>query len=523
MITTLPQWQALKKHQQEIASVPLRDLVNNDPQRFKEFSISAANIIFDYSKNHINKTTLSLLLELAQACELKNHITALFSGEKINITEQRAALHIALRDIDNSSSRLYDPAIHDAVIKSLQKITAFVNAIHTGKYCGYSGKPITDIINIGIGGSDLGPAMVTHALTPYHPTNLRFHFISNLEDSHRINVLKQLNPETSLFIVSSKSLTTQETLINTQTIQQWFKQQTKQQDLSQHFVAVTANEAKARELGINAENIFPVWDWVGGRYSLWSAIGLPIALAIGMEHFKQLLHGAHKMDQHFYQAPFSENMPVIAGLLDIWYYNFFHSTAHAILPYTDLLQSLPAYLQQAAMESNGKSVTCDNQSVDYATGPIIFGAPGTNGQHAFHQWLHQSQHLIPVDFIIPLQSFLADQTHHVMLVANAFAQSKALMDGKLDALPYKILPGNKPSNLLLFKQLTPATLGALLAFYEHKIFVQSAVWNINAFDQWGVEYGKQLANSILPALLNQKEVLDFDPVTDELIRIYRKL
>lgn len=518
----------------------MRDLFQADTNRAEHFSLSAADLFLDYSKNRITAKTLELLCQLADATNLSEKINAMFDGAIVNDSEHRPALHSALRNLNNDAIVVNGENVMPSINQTLDAMAKLVTQIHTDDWRGFSNKTITDVVNLGIGGSDLGPAMATEALAPYAVSNLRLHFVSNLDGSHIAQTLNKLNPETTLFIVSSKSFTTIDTIANAETAKSWFKQNTNNASLDKHFLAITCNQNKAVEFGINAENIFPIWEWIGGRYSLWSAIGLPIALVIGMDHFRELLAGAHAMDQHFRSAPFAQNMPVILGLLDIWYGNFFAAQAHAILPYDQSLNLLPAYLQQASMESNGKQVTQQGEPVDYTTGPVIFGTPGTNAQHTFFQLLHQGTYLVPVDFIVPATSHYPIGQHHATLFANCLSQSKALMQGKTaeqvleelqlagytkeaaqKLLPHKVTPGNRPSNTIIFPKLTPQTLGALLALYEHKIFAQCAIWQINPFDQWSVELGKQLAATILPELNNEKNSSQQDSSTKNLITYYK--
>lgn len=539
MISNCPEWQALANHQTAISQIHLSKLFQDDQTRFTQYSLEAANLFLDYSKNHINNQTLELLFELAHAAKVKEAIAAMFRGDIINTSEQRAAYHVALRSITPPQNFSVHSTIQQNVLNVLNKMALFVGQVHNGEGLGSAGKPITDIINIGIGGSDTGPAFVCDALTSYQCSQIRLHFISNIDGGPLETTLNQLNPETSLFIISSKSFTTQETLVNAQTIRSWLQQKLGDSWLH-HCIAVTQNVEQAIKFGIPTENIFPVWEWVGGRYSVWSATGLPIALAIGYDNFTEFLAGAHDMDEHFYTAPLAQNMPVILGLLGIWYNNFFQTHAHAILPYDAALTSLPMYLQQMEMESNGKRVTHLGQTVNYQTAPISFGGPGTNAQHSFYQLLHQGTKLIPVDFIVPLQSHHSLHQHHTILIAHAFSQSKALMEGQTAEgirqemrnkyteeeiqrlTPHKILPGNRPSNTLLLPKLTPRTLGALLALYEHKVFVQSVIWQINAFDQWGVEWSKQLANQILNNILDSNIPTNYDHSTNGLLMRYHK-
>lgn len=525
----------LKSHFEKIADVKTCDLFASDPLRFTKFSLSAAGLFLDYSKNKITSETISLLCESAIQANLQEKIADMFAGKPINITENRAVLHTALRDPNNK--------LHPEIQKVLQKMQKCVTAIQNGTWKGFSGQKIRTIINLGIGGSDLGPSMATKALTPYCSPEYELHFVSNVDSTHIAEALKKADPETTLFIVASKTFTTQETLCNAVTAKNWILSQSNDENaIKHHFIAVTAKPDRAEQFGIAKENIFPFWDWVGGRFSLWGAIGLSIALAVGMENFQQLLAGAHAMDEHFRSTPFEQNMPVILALLGIWNINFFNTKTQAILPYDQYLELLPAYLQQLEMESNGKRVSLDGEILDYATAPVIWGAVGTNGQHAFHQLLLQGTQTIPVDFIIAAKTHNPIGEHHALLVANCFAQSQALMNGKnstevYDELirqglnpddakkltPHKIIPGDIPSNTIMIEQLTPFALGALLALYEHKVFVQGVFWNINSFDQWGVELGKQIANAILPNITDPQKPLNFDNSTNGLITKYQQL
>lgn len=508
-LTKSSEWQTLHHHQEEMATIHLRDLFEKDPERFSKFSLEAAKIFLDYSKNRITSNTIDLLCQLANACQLEKHIDDLFSGNIVNQSENRPALHTALRDQKKASLLVDQNNIMSAIRAAQEKMAAFTDQILSGAWKGFSGKLITDIVNIGIGGSHLGPALVTEALSHDTKTSLRIHFITTTDCAHISQTLKQLSPQTTLFIVSSKSFSTIETLANAELVKKWFFEQgAPQTAINKHFVAVTAQPQKVQSLGIPSENIFPLWEWIGGRYSLWSSIGLPIMLAIGKEKFFELLGGAHAMDQHFRSTSFSQNMPVILGLLDVWMNNFFDAHARAILPYDQSLQLFPAYLQQLHMESLGKQVTQQGEPLSLATGQVIFGHIGTDAQHSFCQLLHQGNLLIPVDFIVPIKPHHAFKEHHDILLANALGQSQALMIGKTDPnLPsYKTLEGNRPSNMILLPQITPYTLGALLSLYEHRTFVQSVIWGINAFDQWGVEIGKELANNILAELKKEKNL-----------------
>lgn len=538
-------WQALNAHHETIKHVQMRQMFQDDPQRADKFSVQLGNLFFDYSKNRVQQETIKLLVNLAEQADLPAKIGLMFNGEKINSTEHRAALHTALRN------RSVQPVYVDGknVMPDVQRVFGlmrnFSEAVRSGKHLGYTGKPIRDIVNIGIGGSDLGPLMVCEALKPYASSNLRAHFVSNIDSTHLLETLKKLDAETTLFIVSSKTFTTQETLTNARSARQWLieKLDAKMnvgQAVEKHFAAVSTNVMATTQFGINPLNVFEFWDWVGGRYSLWSAIGLPIALYIGMGRFEELLGGAYAVDEHFRNAPLDKNIPVLMGLLGIWYGNFFGTSTHAVLPYDQYLHRFSAYLQQLDMESNGKGVDHDGNPVNYDTGIIVWGEPGTNGQHAFYQLIHQGTRMIPADFLAPLHSHNPLGEHHAILLANCFAQTEALMVGKtmqearaelsaqglqgaaLEALlPHKVFTGNKPSNTLLFDQLDPHMLGMLIALYEHKVFVQSVIWNINPFDQWGVELGKQLAGKILPELHDAAIASEHDASTNGLIARYR--
>jgi len=535
-------WKALEQHQREIAPQHMRAMFATDPHRFGKFSVRWNDFLLDYSKNRIAERTMTLLFDLARESDLKKRIEQMFTGEKINSTEHRSVLHIALRNRSNTPIMVDGVDVMPAVNKVLEHIRDFSEQVRSGAWKGYTGQPITDIVNIGIGGSDLGPVMVTEALKHYSHPRLNVHFVSNVDGTHIAETLKPLSPETTLFIVASKTFTTQETIVNAESAKRWFLERAKDPAaVAKHFVAVSTNAKAVAAFGIDTRNMFEFWDWVGGRYSLWSAIGLSIALSVGMENFEELLLGAHEMDQHFRTAPFEKNLPVILALLGIWYNNFFGAESHAIIPYDQYLHRFPAYLQQADMESNGKGVTRGGLRVDYSTGPIIWGEPGTNGQHAFFQLLHQGTKLIPVDFLAPAQSQNPMGEHHAILLSNFFAQTEALMKGKTEAeartelekaglrgseleelLPHKVFPGNRPTNTILFKKLTPRTLGSLIALYEHKIFVQGVLWDVNSFDQWGVELGKQLAKAILPELAGSDSVTKHDSSTNGLIDFYKQ-
>lgn len=517
-LINFPSWQALELHFQQIAPLLMKDMFHDNPERFAKFHITAASLLLDYSKNRINAQTIALLCQLAHEAGLSEKIEQLFSGYPVNSSENRAALHTALRQQDDTPVYVNGNNIITEIRATQKKMQELTIAIHQQRWRGYSNLPITDIINIGVGGSDLGPAMVTLALKPYTLSQLRCHFVSNLDGAHISETLAALNPASTLIIISSKSFTTQETLLNAAVAKEWLLQAFKHNTaaLSQHLLAVTAKPTQALAFGIPADNIFLLWDWVGGRYSLWSAVGLPIALAVGYDNFTQLLLGAAAMDQHFRTAPFAQNMPVLLALLGIWYVNFFHCQSQAILPYHQYLQLLPTYLQQAQMESCGKSIQHNGTAVSYATSPVLWGGIGTNSQHAFHQLFYQGTPLVPVDFIVTASAHHPLQQHQALLFANCLSQSRALMQGKtaqeilleLQAEGYsadvaaqlayhKTIAGNRPSNTLVLKKLTPYSLGALIALYEHKIFTQSVIWGINCFDQWGVELGKQLATEIV--------------------------
>ena len=533
-------WQALSAHQVAIGKLSMREMFRADPERFDKFSLQLDGLLLDYSKNLITDETRDLLINLAQESNLNEWIGRMFKGEKINTSEHRAVLHTALRAPRGTSVQADGKNVVPDVHRVLDQMRRYSDAIRNGSLRGHTGKQIRDVVNIGIGGSALGPLMVYEALKPYGSEQLNAHFVSNVDATDLVETLKRLDPETTLFIVSSKTFTTQETLANAQSARAWLvKQLGAEEAVAKHFAAVSTNLKATSKFGINPENVFEFWDWVGGRYSLWSAIGLPIALFIGMDNFEKLLAGAHDMDNHFREAPLEQNMPVILGMLGVWYANFFDAGSHAILPYDQYLQHLPAYLQQLEMESNGKRVDREGNPVDYATQTIIWGEPGTNGQHSFYQLIHQGTRLVPADFLAPVNSHNPTGDHHAMLLSNCFAQTEALMLGKTEAevraeliaqgldeetlealAPYKVFPGNHPTNMLLFDKLDPHTLGMLIALYEHKVFVQGVVWNINSFDQWGVEFGKQLAGKLLPELLAKHPVSSHDASTNGLINHY---
>jgi glucose-6-phosphate isomerase len=540
-VTTLPAWQNLQKHYAATKHVAMRDLFAQDPDRFKKFSLEFEGVLLDFSKNRITEETLGLLRALAVERDVAGWAKKMFNGEKINITENRAVLHIALRNRSNRPILVDGVDVMPDVNAVLAHMEQFSKAVRSGEWKGYTGKAITDFVNIGIGGSDLGPVMVTEALKPYAQKGLNAHFVSNVDGTHMAETLKKLSPETTLFIVASKTFATQETLTNAHSARNWFLDTAKDEAaVAKHFVALSTNEKEVTKFGIDPANMFGFWDWVGGRYSLWSAIGLPIALSIGYENFVALLEGAHAMDEHFLHAPPEKNLPLTLGLLGIWYNNFFGARTVAILPYDQYMHRFPAYFQQGDMESNGKGVTRDSVPVDTVTGPVIWGEPGTNGQHAFYQLIHQGTQWIPADFIAPIETQNPLGEHHLILLSNFFAQTEALMRGKpadevraelekgglsgaaLEKLiPHKVFTGNRPTNSILFPKLTPKTLGMLIALYEHKIFTQGIIWNINSFDQWGVELGKQLAKAILPELENPGEITSHDSSTNGLINRFK--
>ncbi len=540
--TNTQAWFLLKKHhEEEMSRRHMRDLFAADPDRFQKFSITLGDIIFDYSKNIINPKTLQLLLQLADDCQLKDAIHDMFAGLKINETEQRAVLHTALRNFSDTVILVEGKDIMPRIRKVQAHMQNFCEQVHSGKWKGYSGKKIRYIVNIGIGGSDLGPYMVTEALRPYRVEGIESFFVSNVDGTHIAETLAKVNPEETLFLVASKTFTTQETMTNAHTARDWFLAQAKDKaHVAKHFVALSTNEKEVTAFGIDKANMFEFWDWVGGRYSLWSAIGLSIALTIGYAHYEALLKGAFSADEHFRKEKFDRNIPVLMALLGIWYTNFFGAQSEAILPYDQYLHRFAAYFQQGNMESNGKNTDRSGNPVNYSTGPVIWGEPGTNGQHAFYQLIHQGTLMIPCDFIAPAISHNPLGDHHVKLLSNFFAQTEALMNGKSEndvkiefmkagkeeeeikkLTPFKIFDGNKPSNSFLLKQVTPYTLGCLVALYEHKIFVQGVIWNIFSFDQWGVELGKQLANNILPELTNADPVTTHDSSTNGLINAFK--
>ncbi len=541
--TQLPAWQALQAHYEAIKDVHMRDLFAADPHRFDRFSLRFDDILFDYSKNRITEETMALLFDLARQAGLKAAIEAMFSGEKINVTEKRAVLHVALRNRSNRPIIVDGEDVMPEVNRVLEKMRVFSEQVRSGEWRGFTGKRITDVVNIGIGGSDLGPKMVVRALTPYHHPDMRVHFVSNVDGTDIAETLARLDPETTLFLIASKTFTTQETMTNAHTARDWFLLAANDDAaIEKHFVAMSTNRKKVTAFGINPDNMFEFWNWVGGRYSLWSAVGLSIALAVGFDRFEELLTGAYRLDEYFRTTRFEENIPVIMGLLGVWYNNFFGAETHAVLPYDQTLELFANHLQQLDMESNGKSVTVDGAWVNYQTGPIIWGQPGTNGQHAFYQLIHQGTKLIPADFLAPAQSHHPVGQHHAILIANFLAQTEALMKGKTEdevraelvaqgvaeadlplLVPAKTFPGNRPTNSFLFKKLTPQTLGSLIAMYEHKVFVQGVIWRINSFDQMGVELGKVLAKAILPELAGDAPVTGHDSSTNGLANAFKAL
>ncbi|MEW9797176.1 glucose-6-phosphate isomerase [Alteromonas sp. CYL-A6] len=538
---SLPEWNQLTQLAQSLRQAHMRDWFATDPQRAERLQASACGLFLDYSKNRVTDDTMSALFALATACGLEEKRAAMFDGEIINTTEQRAVLHTALRNRSGTPVVVDGEDVMPAVRETLDKMRNFTNRILDGEHKGYTGKPIRQVVSIGIGGSFLGPKIMTEALKPYQQDTVKVHFVANVDGCHIHDVLCGLDHEETLIIMSSKSFSTQETLQNTLSAKAWFLNQGgSQQDIAKHFVAVSSNVKAATGFGIAEDNIFPMWDWVGGRYSLWSAIGLPIAIALGFEHFDALLEGAFSMDEHFRNAPLERNLPVILAMLGIWYRNFFDAQSHVLLPYYHYLRGLPAYIQQLDMESNGKQITQAGEQVDVNTGPVIWGSEGTNGQHSFHQLIHQGTTLIPADFLLPLNVPNQDDTHHAMLASNCFGQTQALMQGKtfeecladladsgLDDAErtrlahHKTMPGNKPSNTILFDKLDPRTLGSLVAMYEHKVFVQGVIWDLNSFDQWGVELGKVLGNQVLDGIRGTVTQASFDTSTQQLIDRFR--
>jgi glucose-6-phosphate isomerase len=520
----------------------MRDLFAQDPRRFQRFSLRFGDMLFDFSKNRITEETLRLLVSLAREADVETWRERMFSGDKINTTEGRAVLHVALRNTLDRPIFVDGKDVMPEVARVRQQMGAFSDAVRSGTWRGQTGERITDVVNIGIGGSDLGPVMVSEALKPYHQPGLDIHFVSNVDGTHIAETLKRLRPEATLFIVASKTFTTQETLTNALTARGWLVGALGEAAVAKHFAALSTNESAVSAFGIDPANMFAFWDWVGGRFSLWSAIGLPIAVAVGMDRFEELLAGGRAMDDHFRTAPLDANLPVLLALIGIWNANFLHAETYAVLPYDQYLHRLPAYLQQADMESNGKYVTRNGERVDYTTGPILFGEPGTNGQHSFYQLIHQSTRLVPCDFIAPAQTHNPIGKHHAILLSNFFAQTEALMRGKTAAearrelesqglsgealevlVPHKVFDGNRPTNSILVRRVDPHTLGMLIALYEHKIFTQGVIWQVNSFDQWGVELGKQLAKVILPELENDAAISSHDASTNGLINTYKEM
>ncbi len=540
--TTTLAWKELELHAHDMQQRHMKDLFAQDPDRYARFSQREGDLLVDYSKNIITQETLDLLYKLAEECGVKEATEKMFSGEAINATEGRAVLHVALRNRSGEAVTVDGEDVMPEVREVLERMEHFVSKIHAGEHTGYTGKALTQVVNIGIGGSDLGPVMVTEALKPYWVEGREVYFVSNIDGSDLSEVLKQVDPETTLFLIASKTFTTQETMTNARSARQWFYDNGgSQQDVAKHFVALSTNAEGVEDFGIDRENMFGFWDWVGGRYSLSSSIGMGIALTIGFDLFLELLDGLHAMDRHFRTAPLPDNLPAKLALIGIWYTNFWEAETEAILPYDQYLHRFPAYFQQGNMESNGKSVDRDGQPIeDYDTGPVIWGEPGTNGQHAFYQLIHQGTRLIPCDFIAPASSHNPLGDHHAILLSNFFAQTEALMNGKTaqeveeelrrdgksdeeiaELVPYKVFDGNQPTNSILVRKITPFTLGQLIALYEHKIFVQGVVWNIYSFDQWGVELGKQLAKAILPELKEEGTITSHDSSTNGLINAYK--
>ncbi len=542
-LTDLPAWQQLHQHYQDTKDIQMRELFAEDPSRFDNFSLKFNDILFDYSKNRVTQQTLDLLLQLAEQADVTSSRERMFSGFPVNNTEHRAVMHTALRSQSSEPVYADNVRIDEEIINELDRVKSLAEKIRSRQWLGHSNQPITDVVNIGIGGSHLGPLMVTEALHPYSIHDLHIHYVSNIDENHITNTLETLNPDTTLFIIASKSFTTQDTLVNAKTAKDWLLHKLEsEKDLHKHLVAVTSNMQMAMQFGVAEENIFKMWDWVGGRYSLWSAIGLSIVISIGPDNFDALLEGAQEVDEHFKTAPLAENIPVIMALIGIWYNNFYNAESIAILPYDQNMHRFPAYLQQADMESNGKGCDRDGTEVDYSTGPVLFGEIGIASQHAFYQLLHQGTKLVPADMLAPISNFHCIATHHRALMSNIFAQTEALMMGKTEdevrtelqqqglsdaeleaLLPFKVFPGNRPTNTFLFYTLDPKTLGSLIALYEHKIFVQGAVWNLNSFDQWGVELGKILATNILQEINTAEKVSNHDSSTNGLINYYLSL
>ena len=542
-LTQRASWKALQAHFEQMKNVHMRDMFAEDEGRFAKFSTQMDDILLDFSKNRINDETFRLLCDLARECDVEGWRDQMFAGEPINISEFRPVLHTALRNRSNTPVYVDGENVMPKINRVLAQMRYFTERVRGGHLRGYTGQLITDVVNIGIGGSDLGPHVVCDSMKPFAQRGLNVHFVSNVDPTHLTEILKFVQPESTLFIVSSKTFTTQETLLNAHSARRWFVELTcNEKAVARHFVAVTTNRQAAAKFGILDENMFEFWDWVGGRYSLWSAIGLPIALYLGMDRFEEMLEGAHAMDMHFCAAPLEKNIPVILALLGIWYNNFFDAQSYGIMAYNQYLRRLPAYLQQLDMESNGKTIDRQGQRVDYLTGPIIWGETGSNCQHAFFQLMHQGTKPVPSDFLIPARTRNPLGEQHTVLLANYFAQTRALMKGKTreealeelqeagtpqdvieQVLPHRIFEGNKPTNSIIFENLDPRTLGALLAMYEHKVFVQGIIWNINSFDQWGVEYGKELASDILQELARDEEVTQYDDSTNNLINYYRMM
>ncbi len=517
-------WQKLQTHFDSKKVADIKTLFENDPERFENFSVLLNDLLFDFSKNNIDAETISLLIQLANECELQSATEAMFLGEKINETEKRAVLHTALRNFSGQPVYTDEEDVMPLIFAAQEHMKVFCENIHTGKHTGFTGKKIKYIVNIGIGGSDLGPVMVTEALKAYKIENIESYFVSNVDGAHLSETLKKIQAEETMFIIASKTFTTQETMANAKSAKDWFLQQGGTVDaVSKHFVALSTNTKDVAAFGINTENMFQFWDWVGGRYSLWSSIGLSIALNIGYENFEKLLKGAYAADQHFRTTPFEKNIPVLMALIGIWYRNFFKAATEAVLPYDQNMHRFAAYLQQGNMESNGKYISRNNQPVGWQTGPVIWGEPGTNGQHAFYQLIHQGTQLIPCDFIAPARSPYQMGDHHQLLLSNFFAQTEALMNGTDHENPHRVFKGNKPTNSFLLKEINPFSLGQLIAFYEHKIFVQGVIWNIFSFDQWGVELGKILASKILPELKTIEPVQSHDGSTNGLINTFKMM
>ncbi|MBF0423264.1 MAG: glucose-6-phosphate isomerase [Magnetococcales bacterium] len=542
LVNGLPQWKALELHRDRNAQVTMRELFAGDPGRFQNFSLRLEDVLFDYSKNGVNQETMKLLMDLARACDVEGWRDRMFKGAIINNTEKRAVGHVALRNTSDQPFVVDGKDVMPEVRAVLAHMKQFCHEVHRGAFKGHTGKAMTDVVNIGIGGSDLGPVMVCEALRPYANKSLQVHFVSNVDGTHIAETLRRLNPETTLFIVASKTFTTQETITNALSARSWIVERFGEAAVAKHFIALSTNAQEVSKFGINTENMFGFWDWVGGRYSLWSAIGLSIALAVGFDNFMALHAGGFAMDQHFRTAPLEKNMPVIKAMLGVWNHNFLGAESFAVLPYDQYLHRLPAYLQQADMESNGKCVTREGENLTCASGPILFGEPGTNGQHSFYQLMHQSTRVVPADFLAAVHTHNPIGEHHPILLSNFFAQTEALMRGKtygearselekqglkgeeLELLSrHKVFPGNRPTNSILVKQFDPRTLGMIIALYEHTIHVQGIIWGINSYDQWGVELGKQLAKQILPELTSSGAVTSHDASTNGLINYYKQL